>query len=274
MTVGVGAICDGGKSVVVAADRMITFGAPMNLQTEPPDFNKITQITPRCALIFSGSGPDGEEIIASARKKLGGSPSPKTPITRVAEVVKEAYVELKRNRVEENILKPMLSATFKEFQTLCAQSSSSQVLQQVLGMIVQHNLNLEVMIAGVDESAVGAQLFVTTHPGQVFPMAMQGTTAIGSGGIHAAVRMTLGQHARTATIVDTVYNVYEAKRASEVAPGVGKLTDLAIITADTFRLANKPLFDILEAVHKEKPALSDDERGKLQGACNECMGKK
>jgi hypothetical protein len=34
MTVCIGAICEQGKAVVVAADRMMTFGPPMNLQAE------------------------------------------------------------------------------------------------------------------------------------------------------------------------------------------------------------------------------------------------
>jgi len=36
VTVGIGAICENGRTAVVAADKMVTFGNPMNLQTEPP----------------------------------------------------------------------------------------------------------------------------------------------------------------------------------------------------------------------------------------------
>jgi len=35
MAVGIGAICDDGKSVVVAADRMVTFGAPLICRQNP-----------------------------------------------------------------------------------------------------------------------------------------------------------------------------------------------------------------------------------------------
>lgn len=34
MTVGIGAVCQNGTAVIVAADRMMTYGTPLNLQVE------------------------------------------------------------------------------------------------------------------------------------------------------------------------------------------------------------------------------------------------
>lgn len=114
----------------------------------------------------------------------------------------------------------------------------------------------------------GAHIFAIQHPGQLLPLATTGFGTIGSGGLHAGVRMSLGQHTRSATLVDTVYNVYEAKRASEVAPGVGKLTDMAVIRDGKIFFADLEQFKAFEKAHKEKPALSDGEQKLLQEACN------
>jgi hypothetical protein len=68
------------------------------------------------------------------------------------------------------------------------------------------------------------------------------------------------------------FNVYEAKKAAEVAPGVGKLTDLAIIKGGKVSFAETLLFEVLEKVHKEKPSLTDAENDELKKACDDCAG--
>lgn len=267
MTVGIGAICENGTAAVVAADKMVTFGAPMSLQAEPPTLKKIIQLTDKVLLVFSGSTSDGEEIVAGAMPNLLSDPN--QSVRQVAEVVRGSYARHKQRRVEENILRPMLGVDFQQFQTLVAQAAVSQLLQQVLGLVSQHNLQTDFIVAGMDDS--GAHLFAIQHPGQLHPLATTGFGAIGSGGIHAGVRMSLGQHTKEASLADTLYNVYEAKRASEVAPGVGKLTDMALILNGKIHFADKALFDALEKAHKEKPALSATELKALKGACDECI---
>jgi len=266
MTVGIGAICEDGKSAVVAADKMVTFGAPMSLQTEPPTLKKIIELTERTLLVFSGNTSDGEEIVTGTRPSI--AVDPKQPVSQIAAAVRESYIKHKQRRVEENILRPLLGADFKKFQEMVAQSAASQLLQQVLGLIAQHNLQTDLLVAGMDDS--GAHVFTITHPGQLHPLATTGFGAVGSGAVHAGVRMSLSQHTKSATLLDALYNVYEAKRASEVAPGVGVLTDLAIIKGSKIYFADKNLFEALEKAHKEKPALSKDEQIALQKACDEC----
>lgn len=266
MTVGIGAICEKGVSAVVAADKMVTFGSPMNLQTEPPALKKIIELTERVVLVFSGGTADGEEIIAATRPRL--TDPIKQSVGKIAAVVRDSYAEHKQRRAEETILRPLLGADFRQFQTLVAQSPTSQILQQILGALSQHNLQTEVLVAGLDDS--GAQVFAVTHPGQLLSLATTGFGSIGSGGLHAGVRMSLARHTKAAPLAETVYNVYEAKRASEVAPGVGNLTDLAIIRGNRIFFADGALLKALETAHKEKPALNADELKKLRQACDEC----
>jgi ATP-dependent protease HslVU (ClpYQ) peptidase subunit len=267
MTVCVGAICDSGKCAVVAADKMVTFGPPMMLQTEPSTIRKITSLTPESVLLFSGSMPEGEELISRSISKLTGGTKP--PISKVAEAVKSAYIEHKRSRVEETILRPLLGLDFAQFQALVGQSPSSAILGQIMGLIVQHNLQLDALIAGADDK--GSHIYLVTHPGVIIAMDTMGFAAIGSGGLHASVRIALTKHNKTASLVETVHSVFEAKKAAEVAPGVGNLTDMAVIKGGKICMVDDKLFKTLEGMYKEKPSLSQEEREKLQGACNECI---
>lgn len=264
MTVGIGAICEDGKSAVVAADKMVTFGAPMSLQTEPPTLKKIIQLTERSLLVFSGNTADGEEIVNGARPAFAANPN--LSVSQQAEAVKNSYASHKQRRVEENILRPHLGTNFAGFAALMAQAQTSQILQQILGLVSQHNLQTDLLVAGMDES--GAHIFAITHPGQLLPLATTGFGSIGSGGVHAGVRMSLGQHTKEASLVDTLYNVYEAKRASEVAPGVGKLTDLAVLRDGKIYFAGPEQIEVLEKAHKEKPALSTKEQAALKEVCD------
>lgn len=67
-----------------------------------------------------------------------------------------------------------------------------------------------------------------------------------------------------------MYNVYEAKRASEVAPGVGRLTDMAILREGKVFVVETELLEALDKAHKEKPGLNSEELDKLRKACDEC----
>src|SRR5436309_336935 len=102
MTVAIGAICENNQTIVVASDRMITYGPPMNLQTETASL-KINKMTDSCLAIFAGPVSDGEEIL-----RLTKSPLVSTMIREIAEAVKVHYGEHKNKRVEDTILKPIL----------------------------------------------------------------------------------------------------------------------------------------------------------------------
>ena len=87
------------------------------------------------------------------------------------------------------------------------------------------------------------------------------------------IALSLGPHSKTASLVETIHSVYEAKKAAEVAPGVGTMTDMAIIKGSSVCVADKPLFEALEGIRKERPSLSKNDRERLQGACDDCVSK-
>lgn len=255
MTVCVGALCDKGKAAVVAADEMVTFGAPMNLQTEPPGLKKIAEITAAVALLYSGTVPDGEEILAGVKPVSGAAGAP--TVKSIADRVRDCYATLKRKRQEETILRPMLGVDFAQWQELLAKSAASQVIAQVTGMLNAHNLNTDMLVAGSDDS--GHHLFVITHPGVCLHMNTVGYAAIGSGASHAGISMALNKHTASDSVARTVYRVYEAKTAAEVSPGVGKLTDMAIMRDGKIAFVTQQTLRALAKVHKDHPELSAEE---------------
>lgn len=235
----------------------------MMLTTEPPSFTKIETLTSRALLLFAGSVPDGEEVKDRVRAAVAVAPD--QTIVAMAEAVRSAYESLKRKRVEEQILRPFLGTDFSGFQQMVTQTSASQVLQQVLGIITQHNLQLDLLLVGHDDGH-GAQLFAISHPGQALPMGATGFAAIGSGALHAGIKLSLSEQTPKKSLAETVYNVYEAKRAAEVSPGVGKMTDMTILSSGKIVALGDPVLKILAKMHKEHPSLNSKELEKLKKA--------
>ena len=106
-------------------------------------------------------------------------------------------------------IKPLLGLEFSGFQTLVAQSSSCQIPGQILGVIQQHNLGLDLLLAGLNVD--GAHLYAITHPGILIPLETVGFGSIGSGGIHASVRLGLAQQTGQSTFIEPVYNLFEVR---------------------------------------------------------------
>jgi hypothetical protein len=112
-------------------------------------------------------------------------------------------------------------------------------------------------------------LYAVAHPGILLPMQTTGFTAIGSGGTHGAVRLSLGNQAPAIHLPETIYNVYEAKRASEVAPGVGQLTDMTVLTKKGVAPLSDAHLKELMAFHKKEPGLKAAELATLREICKE-----
>ena len=179
--------------------------------------------------------------------------APNMLISEIAEQAKQAYIALKKKRVEDTVLRPFLGLDFQGFQALVAQSASSQILGQVMGFVVQHNLELDLLVAGLD--AEGAHLYGVTHPGILNPLETMGFAAVGSGATHAIIRLCLQRQTRGNSLAESVYNVYAAKRSSEIAPGVGRVTDMAVIKDGKTTTLADAVLDVLNDTPQGQPAL-------------------
>ena len=229
MTVCIAAVCERGKKIVVASDRMFTAPAPMNVEFETSE-RKIETLSPTCVTLFSGNSAFATEIIRATRGKLAGAQSPLVEI--VSGAVQASYVEERLAKIREQIILPNLGPDYTRAEGLGVSmpmylQTQPMVYQQLVAIMANFNLMSDIIVAGIDSG--GARLAVVGHPGTTAWLDKLGHAAIGSGGIHANMRLALGAQTSQASLVETLYRVYEAKKASEVAPGVGSATDIAIV---------------------------------------------
>ena len=128
--------------------------------------------------------------------------------------------------------------------------------QTLASRMEQHDLTVSLLVAGIDQS--GAHLFQVTNPGICQTMDKLGYATIGSGYSHALIWMSLARQTRQTDLATTLADVYSAKRVSEVAPGVGKETDIAIIDEQHgIWFCTTPILDELNNIHEKLEARKD-----------------
>ena len=228
MTVGIAAICDSGKCIVLAADRMFTSSTLVEFETLE---RKLEQLSPTCAVLQSfGDTSTVSEIIGPVRLQILEPHD--LSVSVIADLIKSSYVKARLQRLEERIVVPTLGPDYVRHRetgiNLPDYLKNQQIAFQALMVrMEQHDLSVQLLVAGVDRS--GAHLFQILNPGVCQDLDKLGYAAIGSGQHHALVCLQLAKQTRQTDLLTTMSDVYNAKRVSEVAPGVGKETDMAII---------------------------------------------
>lgn len=263
MTICIASLCRDGKSIVVAADRMFTSPPPVSVEFES-DVSKIEWFAKGIVVLPAGNTAVVTEILDEARKELAGNATP--TVLQAAEAIHRGYERVRLAKAEEQSALPMVGADFynarKVKGILLPQYLQTQpaIYQMLAAQMSQFNLQTELVVAGVDGN--GGRIAVITHPGSLYWLDKLGYGAVGSGAIHAITTLALAGQTRTHDLFGTMYAVYCAKVAAQVAPGVGPTTDMAAVGEDgEVRVFDDALMQELKKAHEQsrvaqKPDLS------------------
>ena len=261
MTLCMAALCtdeEQNSLAVVAADRMVTFGGFIEFEHSVP---KMAHQSPYAVALIAGDTLLGTRLAKAVAAELDGT-SPR--VAEIADRMATSYVGMRRDELENQVLAPRgldLPAFYGNHA-----SFNPQVTMMLDQTMAQYNLGIELLIAGVD--AAGAHIYSIHNPGKPErEYDVIGYAAIGSGGIHALQAMISFRHSASASVRETVFRVYAAKRRAEVAPGVGLDTDIAIVSASGVKFlgegALKELSVLYENYGKAAEEAQVKELGKL-----------
>jgi hypothetical protein len=269
MTVCIAVSCEGGKHIVTAADRMFTVGPPLNVEFEPP-LSKIETMGTTCVSMGAGNGLYVSEIFQ--RAKAGYQNFPAATVAQIANSVKEAYAKYRDEKIEEQIIKPTLGPDFLAFRakggTLPAYlQPQAGIYQQIIVQSNQFNLGVELIVAGIDGS--GSHVYYVGHPGTMVSFDKIGYNAVGSGASHVAIKFALDCLHPNTPLGDVLLAVYAAKRAAEVAPGVGQETEIKVISSGDIWSVPTALMDVLKDVHNEGAKKSKPNADKIKAEYDE-----
>lgn len=248
MTVCIGALCSdstgqAARAAVVASDRMVTLGGLTEFEHDVP---KVTPLASKAVILLAGDTLHGTRVVADLRARL---PAESPALEEIAEAAARSYVVLRRQEIESQIFAPR-GLTMAEFYQGLQHNLAPQLVNLLDNQVVTFNYGVDFLLAGVDES--GSHLYSVGNPGGAFEDHQTiGFQAIGSGALHALHALIGFGHAPGRSLRETVFHVYAAKRRAEVAPGVGKVTDIVVIR-DSGRLSlDRRTIERLEYLYTE-----------------------
>ncbi len=265
MTVCIGALCadpegNPSKAAVVASDRMVTLGGLIEFEHEIP---KVSSVADRIVILIAGDALRGARLV---RQIASAIPVSSLSMDEVAQMAATAYVEHRRQQIEVEVFAPRGITISQYYGGL-----QMQMLPQIVGALDNHlatyNYGTDFLIAGVDDS--GAHLYHLTHPGGIAQNFQTiGFTAIGTGSLHAVQSLIGFGHTPARGIDETIFSVYASKRRAEVAPGVGRDTDLMVVDQAGRRTLSNTALDQLEALYQEYQRPVSDELKKKVAKLN------
>lgn len=244
MTICIAAICDEGKKVVAASDRMITITMPpIEYEHAIP---KIQKISKSCIALTSGSALAHTDLCREAMASISSMSAP--TIKTITDKIVECYIEQRKKKIEEEMLKSR-GFIFETFYPNL-RNLPPEIGITIDSRIESFDFNLVILVAGVDES--GGHIYQIDNPGTASCFDSIGYCAIGSGWHHAVYSLIANDYTGSFPLKESVYLVYEAKKRAESAPGVGRDTDMCIITENDIKILSEETMRRLNEIYEKK----------------------
>ena len=225
MTICIAALYENGKGCVLASDQMTTARFPIGYEFENEEIKKIIKVreTTVSYLLSAGDVLFANEVLEAVRKDVDEKGITATPV--IAELFRRHYQTVRKQHIIRHELEP-------RGLTLDLYYQAHQKLVQAVVMMIDNalktgNPRTELIVTGFGES--GCSVFSIINPGDLFCHDAIGFVAVGSGGPHAVYSLIESGYKKSMD-AKTVYELVEkAKHRSEVAPGVGRGTEMVSI---------------------------------------------
>jgi 20S proteasome alpha/beta subunit len=225
MTICIAALYGGGEGCILASDQMTTAQIPMGYEFENDEVEKIVKIKDSAEVyaLIAGDVLFANEVIAAARGEANSQGTTATPL--FAELFRKSYQQIRRLHIVRNELEPR-ALTIDSYYQL-QQRISPQVVQIIDNALTRWNPRVELIIAGVGE--VSCSIFTVMNPGDCICHDPIGFAAVGSGSPHAMYSLIESGYKKSMDKSMVEDLVRQAKKRSEVAPGVGSGTKVVVI---------------------------------------------
>jgi hypothetical protein len=244
VTQHVAAICDSGKIVVTASDKMITLGGAGRAGTltyETLDW-KLWKVAKTSLALVAGT----PEIDILTRVRATADEA-KT-VADVAEQIRVDYHAAFRARMVDEVLMPLLGIESVEYfhdkQTVLNRETVVEVVQETSRI----DLGATFIVAGVDTEA---HIYQIRNPGTIQNCDALSYACAGAGNPHVEAVFARHRYTKYYPLSWAVFIAFAAKKAAEVAAGVGTETDMLIITQQGIRWIEYSQMASIEQIHKE-----------------------
>lgn len=261
MTICISTICDSSKKVIVASDRMMTSG-DLTVAFEH-DVPKIQKLTENCVALTAGSALVHTDLFRNVRASIHAGATP--PISEIVDKVKKEYLEIRNRQVEEKYFK--VRGYDIEWFNQNQHRLNPEIVLRLDHELETYRFNLQILVAGVDTN--GAHVYCIYPPCCSECFEALGYCNIGTGERHADSTFIAYRYTPSFPLKTALNVTFEAKKKAEIAVGVGKSTDMAIISDKGVLPLEKEAIEKLEEIYLkgfEIATLKNEEINKLIAA--------
>lgn len=225
MTVCIAALYNKGEGFVLVSDQMLTIHYPMAYQYENEEFEKISKLTSKADIycLSAGNALFASEMIDIAKKRIENETI--TSVDDAAQTVRSAYMESRMSRLVRSQLETRgldLDSYYRHHKSLLP-----DIVTLIDKSFATANIGVEFIVVGYDGSK--CHIYTIIHPGDVYCNDSIGYAAIGIGAPHVIYHMIENNYRKSANRETITKLVENAKKRSQVAPGVGEKMTKVII---------------------------------------------
>jgi hypothetical protein len=222
--------------IIGASDRMITAGdiefEPQKTKVYPFSNSIVAQIAGEASIQMELI----QQVTGDVGKRIETSPQDWWNVRDVVSLYSHYYQDSRLKHAERDILSPL---GLNRDTWLAKQAEmDSALVSNIAKELVNYDLPATAVIfSGVDTT--GAHIYAGRN-GNISCQDSVGFAAIGAGEWHASSQLMFGGHSTNKLSVETLWLVFSAKKRAEVAPGVGKGTDMFLIGPKLGSFASLP----------------------------------
>ena len=214
------------------------------------DVPKIVKLATNCVALTAGPALVHTDLFRNVKSALHTGASP--PISEILDKVKEEYLEIRKRQIEERYFK--VRGFDIEWFTRNQRALTPEIALRLDHQLETYDFNLNILIAGVDKA--GAHIYYIYPPGCSECFDALGYCSIGTGERHADATFISYRYTPSFPVNKALYITYEAKKNSEIAVGVGKHTDMAIIDENGVQFIKKEILEKLDEIYNKKIELA------------------
>jgi len=224
MTICIAALAESGHKIVAAVDLMITANFPIPTEFETDDVVKTYSLGEAAMAMSAGNALSAWEIMKRSKAVIVDQQINK--IDQIVEVVRKTYQDYRQRLIVERYLEPR-GLNLNSYYNMQLKLVPS-VVGDIENQLVNFNIGVDLIVAGCRDGGE-CHLYTVTHPGVSVSHDAIGYVSIGSGAAHAMYFFISTNYHKKMSVEEVKKIVLEAKKRSQVAPGVGKQTELIII---------------------------------------------
>ena len=244
MTIGIAAICDSGRTVVLAADRQFSAG----FTSGESKAGKMNNFGRDWYVAFSAKNtPNAFEAIMEGRLIVAGLDD--RVWHDVMPAIERGYQKVRNSKTEALYL-ASLGETSEAFHASGKDRIPETVYAAVQHTMRNYDLEADLLVVGFDDTS---HIYTVRNPGISQDHTALGFWAIGSGAPAALASLFARKCSFHCHVEEVLYLVYEAKIQAEKASNVGAETDLYILCKGNvpLRITEKDQFDVLDPIWRD-----------------------